>query len=82
MSKPKDTNVPFDFEKTLAELNTLVEQMEKGGLKLEDSLEHYERGIALARACQEALKNAEQKVQILLEQNGQTTLVAFDNSAE
>ncbi|MEX2516990.1 MAG: exodeoxyribonuclease VII small subunit [Gammaproteobacteria bacterium] len=57
---------PFDFEKSLDELEQLVEKMETGELSLEDSLKHFERGIALTRACQQALQQAEQKVQVLL----------------
>ncbi len=55
----------FDFEKSLAELEQLVETMEQGELTLEESLKQFERGVALTRACQKALSEAEQKVQIL-----------------
>ena len=55
----------FSFEKALAELEGLVEKMEQGELGLEESLKHLERGIALTRACQKALVEAEQKVQLL-----------------
>lgn len=82
MAKTKSTPEAFDFEASLVELNQLVEQMEQGGLSLEDSLKSFERGIALARACQTALKTAEQKVQLLLEQNGQATLAPFDGQVE
>ena len=75
-------NTIFDLEAALAELNQIVEQMEQGGLKLEDSLQHFERGIALVRNCQNTLKAAEQKVQILIEQNGQTTLSTFDTGID
>lgn len=54
-----------DFEATLAELQTLVERLEKGDLSLDDSLKAYERGVALTRACQEALQNAELRVKKL-----------------
>jgi exodeoxyribonuclease VII small subunit len=67
----------LDFEATLNELNQIVEQMEQGGLKLEDALKNFERGIALIRGCQTLLKAAEQKVQILSAQNGQNTLSPF-----
>ena len=56
----------FDFEAALAELEALVERMEQGESSLEDSLRDFERGIELTRACQAALQEAEQKVQILL----------------
>lgn len=61
----------FDFEQALQELESIVARMEKGELSLEESLKDFERGIALARGCQEALKDAEQKVQILIEKGGQ-----------
>ena len=68
----------FDFEKSLKELEQLVEKMEEGDLSLEESLKQFERGIALTRACQQALQAAEQKVQILLSEGDQQNLAAFD----
>jgi exodeoxyribonuclease VII small subunit len=76
-------NEDFNFEAALAELNQLVEKMERGGISLEESLADFERGIALTRQCQQALKTAEQKVHILLEKNGETVLEPYaDNSDE
>lgn len=66
-----------DFESQLKELEELVERMEQGDLPLEDSLKAFERGVTLTRHCQKALADAEQKVKILLEQNGETELVDF-----
>ncbi len=60
-----------DFETALAELESLVSTMEQGDLTLEESLKQFERGITLTRGCQSSLKEAEQKVQILLNQNGE-----------
>ncbi|NNE38667.1 MAG: exodeoxyribonuclease VII small subunit [Gammaproteobacteria bacterium] len=69
----------FDFEKSLVELEELVELMEEGDLSLEDSLKHFERGIALTRACHQALSDAEQKVKILMkDQDGNEKLVDFE----
>ena len=65
-TKEKNT---FNFETALNELNTLVEEMEHGDLDLEKSLQSFEKGIALIRNCQTALKEAEQKVQILVEKD-------------
>ena len=62
------------FEQALAELESLVEQMEKGEMTLEDSLTKFEKGIALTRICQEQLKAAEQKVQMLVEKDHQFQL--------
>ena len=57
----------FDFESAMEELEALVERMESGDASLEDSLKDFERGIELTRQCQQALQEAEQKVQILLD---------------
>ncbi len=65
MPRSKKTTPPVDFEKALQELEALVERMEKGELSLEESLMEFERGVTLTRACQQALKEAEQKVRIL-----------------
>ena len=55
-----------DFEKALEELEATVEKLEHGDLALEDALQQFERGVALARVCQASLQQAEQKVEILL----------------
>ena len=68
----------FDFEKALSELEGLVEKMEQGNLSLEASLKLFERGIALTRACQKALLEAEQKVQILMRDSGKEELDDFE----
>ena len=74
MPKKKNSS---NFEKDLQELEALVEKMEEGDLSLEDSLVHFERGIALTRACQKALTEAEQKIQILLAEDGSQKLQPF-----
>jgi exodeoxyribonuclease VII small subunit len=65
------------FEKSLKELEALVTKMEQGNLSLEESLQHFERGIQLTRTCQQALKEAEQKVEILLNKSGQDDIAPF-----
>ncbi len=55
-----------DFEKSLVELEQIVERMEQGELTLDESLKQFERGVALTRSCQTALQQAEQKVEVLL----------------
>ena len=67
----------LDFEKSLAELETLVSKMEQGEYTLEDALKNFERGIALVRNCQRALKSAEQRVQILVSKGAESTLEDF-----
>lgn len=66
-----------DFEASLATLESLVERMESGELSLEESLSAFEQGIQLTKSCQQALKEAEQRVQILIEKNGSEALQAF-----
>ncbi|RMG28233.1 MAG: exodeoxyribonuclease VII small subunit [Gammaproteobacteria bacterium] len=68
-----------DFDKTLEELEALVARLEQGDLSLEESLAAFERGVALTRACQQALEAAEQKVEQLLAD--QETPVPFDTPA-
>ena len=76
MARKKST---FDFETALGELEQIVERMEQGDITLEESLREFENGIKLTRACQKALSEAEQKVQILLAQNENAQLEPFDN---
>ena len=69
----------INLEKSLAELETLVEELESGDLPLEAAMKKFEQGIKLTRGCQAALKEAEQKVEILLKSaGGDETLEAFD----
>ncbi|MGA9025348.1 MAG: exodeoxyribonuclease VII small subunit [Steroidobacteraceae bacterium] len=70
---------PVDFESAMRDLEEIVERLETGDLPLEESLAAFERGIALTRSCQTALKEAEQKVQILLKKAGEPVLDDFDN---
>ena len=65
------------FEKSLAELESLVNQLESGDLSLEESLKTFEKGIKLTHTCQTALEEAEQKVQILMEHDGQLVSEPF-----
>ncbi|MFT4938413.1 MAG: exodeoxyribonuclease VII small subunit [Paraglaciecola sp.] len=70
------------FEESMQELESIVKQMELGELPLEDALQRFERGIQLARHSQQKLKQAEQKVQILMGQNDQASLQPFDQSEQ
>ena len=79
MSK-KQAN-PQQFEQMIAELESIVQQLEQGDLSLDDALAQFERGIALTRASQQQLQAAEQKVQILLQPNAQEQLTPFASPA-
>ncbi len=67
----------FHFEQALGELERLVQRLEQSDLPLETALQEFERGAALARQCREALTQAEQRVQVLVERNGQAELQSF-----
>jgi exodeoxyribonuclease VII small subunit len=72
---------PADFEQALAELESLVERLEKGDLPLDEALRTFERGVALTRHCQASLTAAQQKVEILLRRSGQTDVSPFEEES-
>ena len=59
----------FDFNKGLAELEVIINKMESGDLGLEDSLKYFEKGVKLHRQCHSALTDAEQRINILGEED-------------
>jgi len=73
----KATAASPSFEQTISELETIVNEMEQGDLPLHEALKKFERGIELSRLSQKALVEAEQKVRILTEQNGEAALQDF-----
>lgn len=73
----KDEQRPPNFEKSLAELEELVERMEDGELSLEESLAAFEQGVRLTQDCQKALTEAQQRVQVLMQQDGGAKFVPF-----
>jgi exodeoxyribonuclease VII small subunit len=71
------------FEKALAELENIVEKMEKGGLPLNESLALFEKGVKLARFLREELGKAEKKINILLkDERGELKEEPFDLAEE
>jgi len=73
---PKKSSIP-DFEAALQELEKLVEKMESGEQNLEEALKSFQRGVELTRTCQKGLKEAEQRVEKLIQQNDE--FVSDDN---
>lgn len=73
---------PQPLDEALAELETLVETMESGDLSLEAAMQQFERGIELTRYCQTALKDAEQKVDILMKKTVDANAEPFDNDED
>jgi exodeoxyribonuclease VII small subunit len=77
----KKTEAGPDFEKTLAELEKLVSNLEKGDLSLDESLSGFKRGIELTQQCQAVLDNAQQTVEQLTDNDDQESLKPFDPDA-
>jgi exodeoxyribonuclease VII small subunit len=74
---PKAKTAKPTFEEALKELELIVERMDSGQLSLEDSLQQFERGVELSRICQTSLKNAEQKVEQLIQKHGELAIEPF-----
>ena len=71
-----------EFERSLAELEALVERLESGELTLEESLNEFERGVRLSRTCQASLKAAELKIDALLDKDGETSIEPFESGPD
>jgi exodeoxyribonuclease VII small subunit len=76
MARKKIENL--SFEDSLNELEDIVQSLEKGELSLEDSMTLFERGLSLSQVSQSKLKEAEQKVQILMDNKGVSKLEDFN----
>jgi exodeoxyribonuclease VII small subunit len=77
-AKSENEAKPVDFESAMRDLEAIVERLEQGDLPLEESLAAFERGVNLTRSCQTALKEAEQKVEILLKKSGEPVVENFN----
>lgn len=73
MTDNKDTS-ELTFEQAMSELEHIVNQLEQGDLPLEQSLQQFERAVALSRISQQKLQQAEQKVSLLVRQGAEETL--------
>ena len=67
-----------NFEGILSELESIVEKLENGQLPLDESLALFVRGIKLARECETRLKNSQQKVEILIQENNELKPELFE----
>ncbi len=79
---PKADNKLKEFEKSLVQLEKIVVRMESGELGLEESLDQFEKGIELARNCQDTLSNAELRVEQLIEKHGLQQTIPFEELNE
>jgi exodeoxyribonuclease VII small subunit len=80
MAKRQAPNVN-GLEQSLKALEALVERLESGDLPLEEALKEFEQGVKLTRACQAILKDAEQKVEILLKKTESAEAEPFEPEA-
>ncbi len=68
-----------NFETSLEQLERIVRELERGDLPLEKSLELFEQGVKLSRACQERLDQAERRIEMLTrDSQGRATVAAFE----
>ncbi|MCH8501925.1 MAG: exodeoxyribonuclease VII small subunit [Aliidiomarina sp.] len=72
----------LDFEQAMQELEGIIKELESGDLSLENSLQKFERAVLLTRVSQDKLSKAEQRVQQLLQQNGNESLQALTSNNE
>ena len=79
MPRVKSKSKLPDFEQSLTELEALVAKLEQGDVPLEEALKTFERGVALTRQCQAALRTAQQKVEVLLARNGEESIEALSD---
>lgn len=75
MARKKIENL--SFEESLSELESIIQNLEQGDVNLEDAMALFERGLNLSQTSQTKLKDAEQKIQILMNKNGQQQLENF-----
>lgn len=76
MAKKKLENL--SFEESLQELEDIVSHLEQGEISLEDSMSLFERGLKLSQHSQVKLQDADQKIQILMNEHGEQKLSNFD----
>lgn len=75
-AKPIET---MTFEDAMVELETIVKSLESGSAPLEESITHYERGVALKKHCENKLRVAQEKIEkITISENGSATTEPLD----
>ncbi len=82
MAQKKEQEQTPGFEQSLAELEQLVNDLESGELSLEESMQAFEKGVNLTRRAQLTLAEAEQKVQLLMESDGEPVTAPFSEEGE
>ncbi len=59
-----------NFEESINELEDIVRILESGDTSLDDSINYFEKGVALVKDCQNMLDNAQKRVLVITEENG------------
>ncbi|TGC08499.1 exodeoxyribonuclease VII small subunit [Methanolobus halotolerans] len=70
-------NEDMSFEESLEQLESLVDKLERGQLLLDESIDVFEKGMRLARICNQKLSKAERKIEVLIEENGKLKTDTF-----
>lgn len=71
-----------NFEQSMESLENIVTELEDGKLNLDESVKKFEEGMKIAKKCNNMLENAEKKISILLEKNGELEESEFDTNQE
>ena len=66
------------FEKNMEELENIVKELEEGNLDLDESVKKFEDGMKISKKCNEMLENAEKKITMVLDNNGEIEEVDFE----
>ena len=71
----------INFEETIEKLELIVNELEKGDLNLDQSVEKFEEGIKLSKKCTDILEKAEKKIKLLIENSDEVTEENFEVEA-
>lgn len=74
-----DMDKEINFEQAIEELEVIAHELESGKLNLDDSIKKFEDGMKLSKKCSEYLENAEKRITILIEKNGELSEENFSN---
>ncbi len=69
----------LNFEQSIEKLEKIAEELESGELSLDDSIKKFEDGMKLSKKCTEYLENAEKRINILIEKDGELSEESFSN---
>ena len=69
----------LNFEQSIEKLEKIAEELESGELSLDDSIKKFEDGMKLSKKCTEYLENAEKRINILIEKDGEVSEESFSN---